>query len=243
MIIPEQEIEINQWSGVGYMVLDPDTFACGYMISGGLAGGSMTAGQVIGEYIGYVVGGIISAVLYEIAKAAVLSFLPFGWVSTAFIIFEITMLITWLYQIVELFYDFSQTGDVYYLQEALIQIASAVTVAAIMPAIKPKLEQLKASVKETIQKLEQTPEYNSNTSNGGCFIAGTLILTNLGFIPIEMISDDDVVQSFNPETQIVSKQPVEEIFVHESNELVHIYVGNEVISSTTNHPSKALRIK
>lgn len=32
VIIPENTITINQWSGVGYMVLDPDTFACGYMI-------------------------------------------------------------------------------------------------------------------------------------------------------------------------------------------------------------------
>ena len=49
IIIPEHEIVINQWTGVGYLVLDPDTFACGYMISGGMAGGAMTWYEVLWE--------------------------------------------------------------------------------------------------------------------------------------------------------------------------------------------------
>ena len=54
IIIPEREITINQWTGVGYMVLDPDTYACGYMISGGMAGGAMTWDEVLlklGDYL------------------------------------------------------------------------------------------------------------------------------------------------------------------------------------------------
>ena len=46
VIIPEETLHINQWSGSGYMVLDPDTYACGYMISGGLSGEAMTIEQV-----------------------------------------------------------------------------------------------------------------------------------------------------------------------------------------------------
>lgn len=218
VIIPEQEIEINQWSGIGYMVLDPDTFACGYMISGGLAGGAMTAGQVIGEYVQYVIKGLVTIVLYELAKATVLAVLPFGWVSYVFMAFEIMIFVNWLCGIVDLFNSFSETGDVKYLQEALIQIASAATIAAIMPAIKPKLEQLKASITETIKNLKNVPEYNE----GACFIEGTLILTSNGLMPIEAIVAEDVVLSFNPETQEVSEQTVEETFVRESNELIYI---------------------
>ena len=48
VIIPEQEITINQ-CGIGYMVLDTETYACGYMISGGLAGGAMTWYEVLEE--------------------------------------------------------------------------------------------------------------------------------------------------------------------------------------------------
>ena len=47
IIIPEREITIHQWTGVGYMVLDPDTCACGYMISGGMAGGAMAWWEVL----------------------------------------------------------------------------------------------------------------------------------------------------------------------------------------------------
>ena len=60
VIIPETEITINQWNGVGYMVLDLDTCACGYMISGGTAGGAMSAFEVIDEYITYVYEGVFT---------------------------------------------------------------------------------------------------------------------------------------------------------------------------------------
>jgi len=38
--IPERNIQYYNWTGVGYIVLDPETGAGAYMISGGLAGGS-----------------------------------------------------------------------------------------------------------------------------------------------------------------------------------------------------------
>jgi len=37
--IPERNIQYYNWSGVGYIVLNPETGAGAYMISGGLAGG------------------------------------------------------------------------------------------------------------------------------------------------------------------------------------------------------------
>ena len=39
--IPKQEIRYYDWQGAGYIVMDPETGAAGYMISGGLAGGSV----------------------------------------------------------------------------------------------------------------------------------------------------------------------------------------------------------
>ncbi|RLG56297.1 MAG: hypothetical protein DRN95_07030, partial [Candidatus Hydrothermarchaeota archaeon] len=38
VIVPEQEIQIEDWEGVGWIVFDPDTGAGAYYISGGLAG-------------------------------------------------------------------------------------------------------------------------------------------------------------------------------------------------------------
>ena len=39
VIVPEQKIQIKDWNGTGWVVIDPDTGAGAYYISGGLAGG------------------------------------------------------------------------------------------------------------------------------------------------------------------------------------------------------------
>lgn len=40
VMIPQKAFQYYQWQGSGYIVMDPETGAAGYMISGGLAGGS-----------------------------------------------------------------------------------------------------------------------------------------------------------------------------------------------------------
>jgi hypothetical protein len=40
VIIPERALQLYKWQGVGYIVFDPQTGSAGYMISGGLGGGS-----------------------------------------------------------------------------------------------------------------------------------------------------------------------------------------------------------
>ncbi len=42
IIIPQREIQVNDWSGAGYVISDPVTGAGAYLISGGIAGGSTT---------------------------------------------------------------------------------------------------------------------------------------------------------------------------------------------------------
>ena len=41
--VSERNVQLNNWNGVGYIVLDPNKGTGGYMISGGLSGGSLTA--------------------------------------------------------------------------------------------------------------------------------------------------------------------------------------------------------
>ncbi|MBQ6696766.1 MAG: hypothetical protein IJN16_08700, partial [Lachnospiraceae bacterium] len=38
VILPETELTMGDWSGTGYMVLDPDTYTGQYMVDGGLTG-------------------------------------------------------------------------------------------------------------------------------------------------------------------------------------------------------------
>jgi hypothetical protein len=42
VMIPQREMQINDWFGTGYIVSNPQTGAAAYMISGGLAGGSLS---------------------------------------------------------------------------------------------------------------------------------------------------------------------------------------------------------
>ncbi len=43
VVVPREEISVNDWSGAGYIVMNPQTGEAGYIISGGFAGGSSTS--------------------------------------------------------------------------------------------------------------------------------------------------------------------------------------------------------
>lgn len=230
VIIPETEISINQWNGVGYMVLDTDTFACGYMISGGLAGGSMTAGQMIGEYVGYVIEGVISVIAWELFKTLALAMCPCGWVAAIGFLINLTefvMMVDYVWQLVDLWNMYQATGEIYYLQELGVQVAAFATLSIASKLFGNKLENLKESINKAV---------NEAGLAGKCFVAGTLVATTLGLIPIENVSASTIVYSFDPITFEVSEKQVEEVFVNESNKLIDIDVNGETIQATPDHP-------
>ncbi len=106
--------------------------------------------------------------------------------------------------------------------------------AAIIPQIKLQLEKFQKSLQETMVKLKTVPEYKEGV--GACFIAGTPILSAAEFVPIEMVAAGDLVQSFDPQTQQISLKEVEETFIRETMEFVHVTVRNEKITTTPGHP-------
>ena len=156
VIIPEREITINQWSGVGYMVLDPDTFACGYMISGGLAGGSMTAGQMIREYLGYVALGIIVGILFEMIASCIVT----GWVGFLFTAFKVALFIDWIIKLFDLYTSWEMTHEPKYLQEIGVQLAAGATVYGLF-----KIPRFKNAIQRFI-------DWASNVKIGGTPGAG-----------------------------------------------------------------------
>ena len=105
---------------------------------------------------------------------------------------------------------------------------------AIIPQIKPQLEKFQKSLQETMIKLKKVPEYKEGA--GACFIAGTRVLSATGSVPIETVTAGNLVQSFDPQTQQVSLKEVEETFVRETMEFVHVTVGSEKITTTPEHP-------
>ena len=69
-----------------------------------------------------------------------------------------------------------------------------------------------------------------------CFVAGTLVTTEQGQKPIEEIKVGDKVLSENPETGEIAYKTVEETYINETDELIHVHVNEETISATPNHP-------
>ncbi len=71
---------------------------------------------------------------------------------------------------------------------------------------------------------------------GACFIAGTKVQTPDGEKNIEDIQVGDRVYAHNTETGETGIKEVKNAFVREVNTLVHVFVGEEEIITTTNHP-------
>ena len=71
---------------------------------------------------------------------------------------------------------------------------------------------------------------------GGCFTGETLIPTAKGEKAIREIRVDDLVLSENPETGERGYKEVRRLYLHESSRLIHVFVGNEEIKATPEHP-------
>ena len=69
-----------------------------------------------------------------------------------------------------------------------------------------------------------------------CFVAGILVLTEDGNIPIEEVEEGDYVYAENPETGEKGLKRVARTFINESEELIHVYVNQEEIVATPQHP-------
>ena len=69
-----------------------------------------------------------------------------------------------------------------------------------------------------------------------CFVAGTAILTGAGYVAIENIKNGDIVWSTNPDTGETALKEVLQTYVNETNELIHVTVDGEKITTTPSHP-------
>ena len=69
-----------------------------------------------------------------------------------------------------------------------------------------------------------------------CFVAGTTVVTSVGYRAIEDICAGDEVWAEDPETGEKALKEVVQTFVNETKELVHVFVDGEEIVATPEHP-------
>lgn len=69
-----------------------------------------------------------------------------------------------------------------------------------------------------------------------CFIAGTLVATETGYVTIENIKAGDLVWATDPETGETALKPVVQTFRNETTEWIHVTVNGETLTCTPEHP-------
>ncbi|HBL85010.1 MAG TPA: hypothetical protein DDZ99_08975, partial [Clostridiales bacterium] len=86
---------------------------------------------------------------------------------------------------------------------------------------------------ELLAAIEPEPVCNAIDQ---CFVAGTLASTEDGNKPIEEIKAGDLVWSENPETGEKALKRVVQTFINETDVLVHVFIGEQEIITTEEHP-------
>ncbi len=92
VIIPERGMEWDDWEGTGYLILNPETGAGEYMISGGLSGGSTSTAVTIAG-ICAIIAQIAMMALFAVMVGSLISAF-FGEIKLMQIYYIVCMLIT-----------------------------------------------------------------------------------------------------------------------------------------------------
>ena len=69
-----------------------------------------------------------------------------------------------------------------------------------------------------------------------CFVAGTLVLTAQGPVPIEAVGVGEMVLSRDSATGEQGPREVTELYGSQTSELIHVDLGNETVTATPTHP-------
>ena len=90
-----------------------------------------------------------------------------------------------------------------------------------------------------VQNPNPNPSSKSVTSSpcdGTCFVAGTLVETENGSLPIEQVTAGMMVYATDPDTGETALKPVVRTFRNTTTEWVHITVNDETLTCTPEHP-------
>ena len=76
----------------------------------------------------------------------------------------------------------------------------------------------------------------TNSPTGMCFVAGTLVSSENGLVPIEEIKEGDYVYAYNEDTDKIELHEVIKTFVREVNDVLVIKLADAEIVTTSEHP-------
>ena len=104
--------------------------------------------------------------------------------------------------------------------------------------VKEEAEQVvKSETKQLVEKKGlQRVEEGAGKLPCGCFLAGTLVLTDSGYRPIEKIKPGDKVWAYNDTTHTFDRKKVIQVFEHVRDTVYQLHIGTEVIHTTSDHP-------
>lgn len=70
----------------------------------------------------------------------------------------------------------------------------------------------------------------------GCFVQGTLVLTDSGYKKIEQVEPGDVVWAYSDVLHTFARKKVVRVFQYVRDTVFQVHLGNEVINTTGDHP-------
>ena len=122
-----------------------------------------------------------------------------------------------------------------FADNALTVAEAAAPVAAGAAGRSPNGSRLDKAKPQSTNSTQVEP--NAAPTGDGCFVAGTLIATENGLVPIERVKAGMRVWSRSSETGAWEIKPVAQTFVHQfSGDLITITIGSAAIQASGNHP-------
>ncbi|WP_010245439.1 transglutaminase domain-containing protein [Acetivibrio cellulolyticus] len=157
VIIPQEEMNYYKWQGTGYIVLDPETGAAGYMISGGTAGGS-TAETVLVTLIGLasLVFAIIDVVTIAMAFIAATNPILMVIYFSLYIVSVISVLMT-LNDLIM----YWQTGNYEYARDLALDLFLNLATMGVFKIIEKIVPGIKALFKGLLGKMDEVVEFQA----------------------------------------------------------------------------------
>ena len=209
--IPKNNMTLGQWNGVGYIVLDPETGAAGYMISGGIAGGSTEAVVALASIAN------LALAIADIVEAAMLLACTGltgigGLIAVAFLALAIFQLVSLMMQLYDYYINGNDAAAGALITDAIIGLVSF----GALSGLKGLAQRLKG--------LEDL-----------CFTEDTLVYSSQGLKRIKDIQPGDEVYSYSAFNSEKGIKKVQEVFVNETRKLINLSVGDTVIKVTPSH--------